>query len=102
MWPDRRMTMKRQSVENNGFVSFDGERISRRLENGVEIVESEIKRSIKFEDGTYKMSKLTSPTRLVVSDAINRSKLFVTKSRSQLGDVDSFLRNIIRRPAEAK
>lgn len=94
--------MKRQSIDTNGFVTFDVERSSRRMQNGVEIIESETQRSIRFEDNAYINSKPVSATQLVVSDAINKSKLFISKSRSQLGDVDSFIRNIARRTVEVK
>ena len=94
--------MKRQTIDNNGFVTFDVERTSRRFQNGVEIVERETKRSIRFEDDAYINSKAVRSPQLVVSGAINRSKLFITKSRSQLGEIDAFIRNITRRTAEAK
>ena len=94
--------MKRQTIDTNGFVTFDVERSSRRMQNGVEIIERETQRSIRFEDNTYKNSRPVSATQLVVSDAINKSKLFISKSRSQLGEIDSFIRNIARRTIEAK
>jgi len=94
--------MKRRSIENKGVVTFDIEHNSRRMQNGVEIIERETQRSIRFEDSTYKNSRPVSATQLVVSDAINRSKLFISKSRSQLGDIDSFIRSIVSRAVEAK
>ena len=94
--------MKRQTIDTDGFVTFDVERSSRRMQNGVEIIERETQRSIRFEDNAYINSKPVSATQLVVSDAINRSKLFISKSRSQLGEIDSFIRNIARRTVEAK
>ena len=94
--------MKRQSIDTNGFVTFDVERSSRRMQNGVEIIESETQRSIRFEDDTYKNSRPAGPTQLVVSDAINKSKLFISKSRSQLGEIDSFIRTIARHAVEVK
>ena len=99
---DRRSMMKRQTIDTNGFVTFDVERSSRRVQNGVEIIERETQRSIRFEDNAYINSKPVSATQLVVSDAINKSKLFISKSRSQLGEIDSFIRNIARRTVEAK
>jgi hypothetical protein len=87
-----------KAIENgnnsNGF-----ERFSRRLQNGVEILEHDTVRTIKVEDGTFKMKR---PTRLVISDAFNKSKNFIAKSRSQMGDIDSFLKTIIHRPVESK
>jgi hypothetical protein len=94
--------MKRQSIDTNGFVTFDVERSSRRMQNGVEIIERETQRSIRFEDDTYKNSQPVSATQLVVSEAINKSKTFISKSRSQLGEIDSFIRNIARRTVEVK
>ena len=94
--------MKRQYIDTNGFVTFDVERSSRRMQNGVEIIERETQRSIRFEDNTYKNSRPVRATQLVVSEAISKSKLFISKSRSQLGDIDSFIRNIARRTIEAK
>jgi hypothetical protein len=94
--------MKRQSIEKDGVVTFDVERSSRRMQNGVEIIESETQRSIRFENDAYKNSQPVSATQLVVSDAINKSKLFISKSRSQLGDIDSFIRNLARRTVEVK
>jgi hypothetical protein len=87
-----------KAIENgnnsNGF-----ERFSRRLQNGVEIIEHDTIRTIKLEDGTFKMKR---PTRLVISDAFNRSRDLIAKSRSQLGEVDTFLKSVIRRPIESK
>ena len=94
--------MKRQSIDTSGFVTFDVERSSRRMQNGVEIIESETQRSIRFEDNTYKNSRPARATQLIVSDALNKSKLFISKSRSQLGDIDTFIRNLARRAVEAK
>ena len=87
-----------KAIENgnnsNGF-----ERFSRRSQNGVEIIEHDTIRTIKLEDGTFKMKR---PTRLVISDAFNRSRDLIAKSRSQLGEVDTFLKSVIRRPIESK
>jgi hypothetical protein len=78
------------------------ERTSRRVQNGVEIIERESVRTIRFEDDAYINSGTGTLPRLVIEDAISRSKLFITRSRSQLGDIDAFLRTIVRRPIEAK
>jgi len=83
----------------NGNHTEGFERFSRRLQHGVEILEHDTVRTIKVEDGTFKMKR---PTRLVISDAFSRSKNFIAKSRCQLGDVDSFLKSIVRRPIESK
>jgi len=93
--------MERQFCKND-HGGYDVERTTRRVQNGVEIIERETQRSIRVEGDAYINSKPVSATQLVVSDAINRSKLFISKSRSQLGDIDSFIRNIARRTVEAK
>ena len=77
------------------------ERISRRFQNGVEIIEHETINPTDVNDEHEGVSKVRNP-RLVISDAASRSKNFVAKSRSQLGDVDSFLKSIARRPLNAK
>ena len=82
---------------NNDLDGF--ERYSRRFQNGVEILEHDTVRTIIVEDGAYKNH---STPRLVVSDAVSRSRKFIAKSRSQLSEVDTLLRNIMRRPANAK
>jgi hypothetical protein len=83
----------------NGNNSDGFERFSRRLQHGVEILEHDTVRTIKVEDGKFKMRR---PTRLVISDAFNKSRNFIAKSRSQMGDVDTFLKSIIHRPIESK
>jgi hypothetical protein len=90
---------EQMKVIENGNDSTGFERFSRRLQNGVEILEHETVHTIKVEDGTFKMKR---PTRLVVSDAFTRSKNFIAKSRSQMGDIDAFLKSIIRHPIESK
>ena len=84
---------------DNGNNSKGFERFSRRLENGVEILEHDTVRTIKVEYGVFKMDR---PPRLVVSDAFAKSKNFIAKSRSQMGEIDAFLRSIIHRPINAK
>ena len=77
------------------------ERFSRRIQNGVEIVEKETISSIRVENGSYINSKPRLP-RLVISDAVVRSKDLISKSRNQIADLNHFLRSITRRPADAK
>ena len=86
-------------VIENGNNSEGFERFSRRLQNGVEILEHDTVRTIKVEDGAFRMKR---PTRLVIGDAVAMSKNLVAKSRSQLGEIDLFLKSIIRRPIESK
>ena len=74
------------------------ERVSRRVQSGVEIFERETLRKIKV-DVADDASTAVNP-RLVVSDS--RARKFVSKSRSQLGDIDAFLKSIIRKPVNIK
>ena len=82
------------SDNSNGF-----ERFSRRLQHGVEILEHDTVHTITLENGTFKLRR---PTRLVISDAFNKSRNLIAKSRSQMQDLDAFLRSVIRRPIESK
>jgi hypothetical protein len=83
----------------NGDNTKAFERFSRRLQNGVEILEHDTVRTIKVENGVFKMDRLP---RLVISDVMAKSKNFIAKSRSQMGEIDAFLRSIIHRPMNAK
>ena len=81
--------MKRNEQKRDGL--FGMERVTRRVKNGVEIVERETVTTIK----TAHHSRNRTP-RLVISDAISEAKLFVAKTRSELGELDSFLRSAMR------
>ena len=89
--------MKRREIE----LMQENERFSRRMQGGVEILERETLRTIrlnsKSQESTFKMTP-----RLVIEDAMSRSKLLISKSRSQLGDIDAFLRSVVRRPLNVK
>ena len=74
------------------------ERISRRMQSGVEIFERETLRRIKV-DACSEAETSVNP-RLVVSDS--RARKIVSKSRSQLGDIDAFLKSITRKPINIK
>ena len=92
--------MTRIEAKVNDLVGV--ERFSRRIVHGVEILERETIRKIKVNADSDMISKTIKTPRLVISDAVNRSKLLITKSRAQLGDIDALLRNIIRRPLNVK
>lgn len=78
--------------------NIDGiERVSRRVQSGVEIFERETLRKIRVDAAEVEMA--VNP-RLVVSNS--RARKFVSKSRSQLGDIDAFLKSIIRKPVNIK
>jgi hypothetical protein len=86
-----------KDIRNDSSKNF--ERFSRRFQSGVEILEHDSVNTISVKDGKFKMTK---QPRLVIEGAVAKSKDFISKSRSQLGEVDTFLRNIIHRPAGAK
>jgi len=91
--------MERQFCKND-HGGYDVERTTRRVQNGVEIIEREMMRSIRLEDGEYVNSRPAA--RLIIDDAIERSKNFISKSRSQMSELNSFLRTAIKRPVDAK
>jgi hypothetical protein len=91
--------MERQFCKND-HGGYDVERTTRRVQNGVEIIERETMRSIRLEDGEYVNSRPAA--RLIIDDAIERSKNFISKSRSQMSELNSFLRTAMRRPVDAK
>lgn len=92
--------MKERETDSNEAMRM--EHVSRRVQNGVEILERETMRTIRLDgESPVEVPKSKTP-RLVVCDALSRSRLFVTRSRSQLGDLDSLIRSAVRRPVEAK
>jgi hypothetical protein len=66
---------------------------SRRVVNGIEIVEHETVRKIRMRGGRYETSRLRIP-RLVISDAIEATKGFISKRRSDVTGLDKFLRGV--------
>src|SRR6478736_7500543 len=60
----------------------------RRFQCGVEILERESVSTITVEDNEFKM---TRQPRLIVNDAVNRSRKFIAKSKSQLGEINNVL-----------
>lgn len=78
------------------------ERVSRRTQNGVEIFERETKRLVLPACRQEREEKPVSSTRLIVDETISRSKDFIAKRRSELNEVDSLLRNLMRHTADAK
>jgi hypothetical protein len=75
------------------------QRFRRRYQSGVEIVERETVSTITVDDGEFKMNQ---PPQLVISEAAANSRRFITRTRSQLGEVDALLRSVLRRPINAK
>jgi len=78
------------------------ERFSRRFKNGVEILEHETINIVRVDSDSEGDTKTEPRPRLVVGDAPSKSKQFISKSRSQLGEIDTYLRSIIRRPLNVK
>ena len=77
------------------------ERVSQRFQNGVEILERETMKKITLNEAVNEAATHSNP-RLVVSDSASRSQRFISKSRSQLGEIDAFLRSIVRKPLNIK
>ena len=75
------------------------QRFRRRFQSGVEIVERETVSTITVDDGEFKLNR---EPQLIVSDAVGSSRRFITRKRSQLGEVDALLRSILRRPVDVK
>jgi len=71
----------------------------RRFQSGVEILERESVSTITVEDNEFKM---TRQPRLIVNDAVHRSRKFIAKSKSQLGEINNVLQDIIHQPIGAK
>jgi hypothetical protein len=85
------MTKIYGSLEDKGGIA----KFSRRVRNGVEILEKETIRTIKLEHEAEQRSE----PRLVISDGIGRSARFVSKSRLRLNEL---LQNIMGEPLGAK
>jgi hypothetical protein len=77
------------------------ERISRRVQSGVEIFERETLKKIKIDEAPSEADTHVNP-RLVVSDSQSRSQRFISKSRSQLVELDALMKSIIRKPLDIK
>ena len=82
--------MKVQAMQN-GTVS--AVRCTRRVVHGVEIVEREVVETVKVDVPAVER------TRLVITEA---TKAIVAKTRSELAELDSFLRSIFGQPVEAE
>jgi hypothetical protein len=72
------------------------EHYTRRIVNGVEIVEHETVRTIKMNGNRFETSKLRKP-RLVISEAVKATKGFISKTRSDVAGLDKFLRTVSSR-----
>lgn len=76
--------------------------ISEREENGVRIFERETKRLVFPTICREKHEPKPSTTQLVIDDAVSRSKDFIARRRSELGEVDSLLKSLINHPISVK
>ena len=78
------------------------ERFSRRIENGVEIVEHETVTTIKVNDGRYETVPIRRGPRLVIGDAVTATKNIVAKTRSEISGLDSILRCTTGKPVHSR
>ena len=94
--------MKNFGAKNREFIG--AERVSRRNQDGVEIFERETMRVVRPElcGGNDESPRNVASPKLVIDDAISRSKLFISKRRSELSEVDALLRSLVRQPVGAK
>ena len=79
----------RKRETNFGNVTTD-ERFSRREQCGVEIFEHDIITRVR----TSKVVVEQSLPRLIVTDAVNATRDFVSKRRSEFRELDAFLKSI--------
>ena len=80
--------MRIQAMQDN---TVSAVRCTRRVVHGVEIVEKEVIETVKVDVPTVER------TRLVITEA---TKAIVAKTRSELAELDSFLRSIFGGPVE--
>jgi hypothetical protein len=77
--------------ETNFDSVISDERFSRREECGVEIVEHDIITRVRTSKEHVVARSLP---RLIVTDAINATRDFVSKRRSEFRELDEFLRSV--------
>ena len=78
------------------------ERSSRRLENGVEIFERETVSTIRVVDGHFVTDPNSRRSKLVIGENRPAADTIVTKKRSELSELDTFLRSIKNRREKVK
>ena len=88
-------------LDTDRFVSQPRERFSRRFVNGVEILEHEMIQKITINEGRFETRGTRTP-RLIINDAVSATRDFISKTRSDIADLDTFLRNPVRSSAKAK
>lgn len=86
-------------IEINENCCQQRERISRRFAGDVEIIERESVRTIR--KNVYEPLARRAP-RLVIGDALTATKSFITKTRAEITELDTFLRSLKGEVAEAR
>ena len=71
------------------------EYFSRRVVNGVEILERESVQKIRIEGGHFETLRRRVP-RLIVSETVSAAKNLLSKTRSDIAGLDKFLRTAVR------
>ncbi len=72
------------------------ERSTRRLENGVEILERETISTIRIVDGHFVTNPNSRQSRLVIGENPPAANTIIAKKRSELSELDTFLRSITK------
>ena len=80
----------------------EAERFTRRVQNGVEILERETIQTMNANASENEGMTARKTPRLVVGDTPSAPRVIITKSRSQLREIDAFLQSIVRRPLSIK
>ena len=76
---------------------------SRRFENGVEIFEKETHQVVTVSAQEESYAAAPSEVRLVIGDAISSAtKLFIAKTRSEIGGLDALLKTLTGPTLNAK
>ena len=77
--------------ETNFDIVTSDERFSRREQCGVEIFEHDVITRVRTSD---EHAVAHSTPRLIVTDAINATRDFVSKRRSEFRELDAFLKSV--------
>ena len=79
--------------ETNFDSATSDERFSRRVQCGVEIFEHDVITRVRTSNENV---VARSMPRLIVTDAINATRDFVSKRRSEFRELDAFLKSVAR------
>ena len=80
--------MRGIDVNENNVVGM--ERVSRRVQEAVEIFERETVKIIRLEDAP----RLAAAPKLIIEEALSATKVFIAKARSEAGGLNTVLREI--------